>query len=87
MRLELDSHRPSITSTPSPTPPEHSPPGGFCGAFRVASPVDDLAGDGTRRHQNDSVDADEEDEDVAGSTGRVNEGDWCDEMFTKYATQ
>jgi len=28
-----------------------------------------------------------EDEAVAGSTGPVNEGDWCDEMFTKYATQ
>ena len=27
------------------------------------------------------------DEDEAGSTGPMNEGDWCDEMFTKYATQ
>jgi hypothetical protein len=29
----------------------------------------------------------DEDEDAAGSTGPMNEGDWCDEMFTKYATQ
>ena len=35
----------------------------------------------------DGSEDEDEDEDVAGSTGPVNEGDWCDEMFTKYATQ